>query len=235
MMTLATAMNEYSEQFLPAFALLKGVQRGQNGVRYTPLDVHLDERGPVAAAGEQVLGRWVGLGSCLITVTATGTPFGIDGIRSGSPVKLFDGPCDIMLTQRRLVILVLDGPTAVGKVGGRTGLVLAAVFPLDKVDYVQVDLKPGFRGPKEQRLTIGNITNGLSALNVDHVEMVWESGRFVRFRGTKRAHILETLVAPVVAAKRPHATGADLVQLEHVLAGNRIRTPSEVCAQFVAE
>ena len=54
-------MNEYSERFLPAFALLKGVQRGQAGTRYTPLDLHMDESGPVTAPGEQLLGRWVQL------------------------------------------------------------------------------------------------------------------------------------------------------------------------------
>jgi len=235
MSSVVATMNEHSERFLPAFALLKGVQRGQAGTRYTPLDLHMDESGPVTAAGEQLLGRWIGLASCLITVTTAGTPIGVDGIQSGSPVQLFDGPCDIMLTQRRLVILVLDGPTAVGKVGGKTGLVLAAVFPLDRVDYAQVDLKNGFRGPKEQRLTIGNISNSFSALNLQYVEMIWESGRFVRFRGTMRNDILEPLVAPVVAARRPSAAGADLAELDNVLAGKRIRTPTEVCAQFVPD
>lgn len=235
MTSQAATIMEHSEQFLPAFALINGVMRGQAGLRYTPLDVHLDELGPVPADGENVLGRWLALGSGMVTVTDAGMPTGVGGVWSGKPVPLFDGPCDIMLTERRLVILVLDGPTPVGRVGGRTGHVLIAVFPLEAIDYVELELKSGFRGTKEKGLIIGHVTRSMASLNLADIGMVWEGGRFVRFRGTKRLDILERLVAPIVAARRPNASGPDLVQLDKVLAGERISTPSEISAMFAVD
>ena len=233
MSTQIAVIRENSEQFLPAFAMVEGVGAGQTA-RYAPLEFRYDDRGPLPAESETILERWLAYGSGLFTATSAGQPLSPETGTTGNPIRLFEGPFDVLLTERRILIYVFGGSTVLGKVGGRTSNFLIAVYPLERIDCVDIATKSGFSGPKERALKIMTLTGTAAAIVLDDVQMVWDRGRFAKFGGSKRADILERLVPLVVAARRPLATGADSEQLDLVLAGARTSNPGEIGVQFVA-
>ena len=235
MPTYLKNLNWHSESFLPAFAMVPPVGRGDQGSKvYAALDFHHDGLGPLPAPGENMLARWATLASCLITVTEAGLPVGPQNSLSGTNVKLFDGPCDVILTDQRLLLYVADGPTPLGPLGGNSNRVLIAVFPLDRIDFLSVELKEGIRGTKERNLTVLTMTGTVAALVIEHVELVWEDDSFQRFRGSKHLDVLESMVAPIAAARRSTASGP-ATQLDNVLSGTRIHTPTEIGAQSATD
>lgn len=233
MSAFTAAISDSSEQFLPAFAMTSAAPAGGTAC-YASLDFNYDDRGPLPSDGETVVGRWLAYGSGLFTVTASGRPVRAGVTETGRPAKLFDGPFDVLVTDRRILVLVFDGSTVLGRVGGRSGHILLAVYPLDKIDSIDVRTKSGLTGTKERTLTIMTLTGAAAALALDDVSMEWDGLRFTRFRGTKRLDIMERLVAPIAAARRPLATEADLRQLDAVLAGARLTSPTETAVQFAA-
>ena len=228
-------VHENSEAFLPAFARLRAAQPG-SATRYAALDFTYsggDVASALPAAGETVLARWGIVGSGIISVSDSGTPMG--AAASSRPERLFFGGGTLALTDRRLLLVVQKGDTIVGAVGPATGHVLAVVFPLARIDSISVDVKKGFRGPKEKQLTIMCLTGQVGLLNVEDVIAVPDGAGWTRFRGSKVMDVLEPMVRPVVAARRPLADAAGRTQLDRVLAGARLVTPTEVEVHFVAD
>ncbi len=126
------------------------------------------------------------------------------------------------------------GSTPLGDMGPQTNQVLIAAYPLDRVDCVNVQVKEGPRGPKEQRLTIMSSRNGVAVIAVDHIEMVWTAGGFRPFRGS-RVDLLDAMVAPVATARRAAATGPELAHLDAVLAGARTHTGDALSVTFITD
>jgi hypothetical protein len=234
MSSVARTIHENSERFLPAFVRLN-TGSGKLGL-YSPLDFHYRDASPVAAPGEAELARWVVLAGCLFTVTEAGIP--MDAAppgTSGRPMQLFYGGAELLLTDRRLLGIVMKGETVVGKVGG--GSILALCFPLARVEAVSIDLKRRLvGGVKESRLHIWNLSGTVTDLFVDDV--IAEPGNgprgFQKFRGTKR-DILEAFVKPVITARRAAGDATDDQQVRAAEQGFRRQSADEIGVQFVAD
>lgn len=233
---LATSIHENSEKFLPAFARI----RAANGkaVRYAPLDFHYSGSSPQPAPGERTLARWVTIAGCMITVTDQGLPLRESpGPQTGHPTRLFTGGAELLLTDRRLLGTVINGETVVGAVNDKNGFLLAFSYPLERIESVDVDLeRKMFGGVKEARLNIMTITGDICALAIDDVIAELGSGPrgFQRYRGTKR-DILEALVAPIVAARRPHTGQAGLRVLDAAERGVRKQDADSIAVEFVSD
>jgi hypothetical protein len=228
-------INQNSGRFIPAFVRVHFAEEGRAG-RFSEFDFHFFGPHPTAADGERELNRWVVYGGGTFVATDAGEPFGQSG-GSGRMLQLFTGGAEVLLTERRLLAIVIDGETIVGPVGGRSGHMLLLSFPLNLIESVGVDRKPRmFGGVKETRLQIMSVTFSPAALVFDDV--IAESGPgprgFQRFRGTKR-DIVEAFVRPVIAARRPDADANDERQLQAVERGRRIDGPDEYAATFVAD
>ncbi|GEM_PF-6005275 len=237
MSSISQVIYENSEKFLPAFARIPAAGDGKSG-RYSPLDFHFIGGHPQPAPDERELNRWMVLGGCMFTVTKDGTPIDVAaGATSGQPARLFYGGAEVLLTDQRLLTMVIKGETVVGTVGGSSGSVLVASFPLTRVESVHVDLKRGvFGGLNEKRLHIMCMSSTVADMWFDAI--VAESGAGPRgyqsFRGTKR-DILEALVGPTVAARRPGADPAEEQQLQAAERGIRHETPNEIGVAFVSD
>jgi hypothetical protein len=235
MSNVSRAIHENSEKFLPAFARLRATSDGTPGV-YSVLDFHCIGSSPQTAPGERELNRWVVMGGCMFTVTDAGTPWEIAAAgTSGRPTQMFYGGTEVLLTDRRILGIVAEGETVVGDVGSRSGFVLALSFPLVRVESVSVDFKRGlFGGLKEARLHIMSTSGTVTDLFFDRIFMEPGDGPrgYQRFRGTKR-DILEALVQPVVAARRPTADPAEEQQLRAVEEGFRDLSNDDITVEFL--
>jgi hypothetical protein len=235
MSNMSKAIHENSEKFLPAFARLRAGDGDRPG-RYAPLDFYYQGSSPRVASGETELGRWVVVGGCMFTVTDAGTPMDTAPVgSSGRPLQLFYGGAEALLTDRRLLAVVVEGETVVGAVG--KGSILALSFPLTRIESVSVDLKSRLLGGvKETRLHVMSMDGTLTDLFFDDVVAVPGNGSrgYERFRGTKR-EILEAFVRPVVAARRPGANEAQQRQLLAAEQGARQQTADEIGVQFVPD
>jgi hypothetical protein len=235
MSNIARTIHENSERFLPAFARLKAAEGDRPG-RYTPLEFHYRGASPVPAPGERELARWVVIGGCMFTVTDAGTPMDTAPTgTTGHPMRLFSGGAELVLTDRRLLGVVVDGETVVGKVGG--GSILALSFPLTRVESVSVDLKRRLLGGvKETRLHIWSLDGTVTDLVVDDVLAEPGNGPrgYQRYRGTMR-DVLEAFVRPVVAARLPTADGAEEQRLRAAERGVRRQSADEIAVEFVKD
>jgi len=203
------AIHENSEQFLPAFARVPGHSDGRR-IRYTPLDYHFLGRSdynfkrhgasPVAGPDEQELGRWGVIGGVNFTPTPDGTPLRVaEPGATGIPTNLCFGAIELVLTDNRLLGAVVKGDTVVGPVGGSSGSVLLFVFPLSRIDQVNLGLKRKlFGGGKDADLSIVSVFFEPAALIIEDV--VTDMPEIEGLRG-KRG-MLERLIEPVVAARR---------------------------------
>jgi hypothetical protein len=231
MSNLAQRIHENSERFLPAFARLKTSTTGRP-TRYAPLDLVYREASPMPSTGETELGRWVVLGGCLFTVTDAGTPMETAPVgASGRPMQLFYGGGEFLLTERRVVGIVMEGETVVGKAGD--GSILALSYPLWRIGSISIDLKQRlFGGVKEKRLHLISTDGTVTDLFIDDV--IAQPGRgprgFERFSGTKR-DLLEAFVRPVVQARR--AGGGDSAALRAAEQGVREQTAEQISVDFL--
>ena len=237
MPTMTQVINENSEKFLPAFARLRTSAEGTSSV-YGPLEFRFRGTSPLAAPGETEVGRWVAVCGCIITVTDAGLPFqhAPDGT-TGRPAKLFEGGAELLLTNRRLLGVVVKGDTIVGNVNDEHGNVLIFSLPLNTVDSVSVDLgRRLFGGAKEKRLHVMSLPAGMTDVFIDSVVAVPGSGPkgYERYRGTLR-DVLEAFVAPVVAARRPAADESEQRQLGAAARGVREQSEDEVAVSFSAD
>lgn len=234
MSDLVRGINQNSGQFVPAFVRVRLAEEGRAG-RYPEFDFHFSGPHPTAAAGERELNRWVVYGGATFVATDAGEPIGRSG-GSGRMLQLFVGGAEVLLTDRRLLVVVIEGETIVGPVGGRSGHMLLLSYPLDRIESVGVDRKKRiFGGVKETRLQILSVSC-MAALVFD--DIIADSGPgprgFQRFRGTKR-DVVEALVRPVVAARRPTADANEERELRAVESGKRIDGPDEFAVTFVAD
>jgi hypothetical protein len=227
-------IGQNSGQFVPAFVLVRLAQEGRAG-HYPELDFHFSGPHPTAVAGERELNRWVVYGGATFAATDAGEPIGPSG-SSGRLLRLFTGGAEVLLTDRRLLAVVIEGETIVGPVGGRSGHMLLLSYPLNHIESVGVDRKKRiFGGVKETSLQITSISCLATLIFED---IIAESGPgprgFQRFRGTKR-DIVEAFVRPIVAARRPNADANDEKELQAVESGKRIDGPDEFAVTFVAD
>ena len=235
MSALQQAIHENSERFLPAFAR---IGQSSGGVKvYRDLDFRYTDKGPKPNEDERELARWVTVAGCAFTVTDSGEPMDpASGATNGRLIPMFEGGAEFLLTDRRLMALVIEADTVVGKVGGRSGHVLAVSFPLERIESVTIDIKKKtFGGFKDGRMHIMSINSGVADLFIDDVIAVpgGNSAGYQRFRGTKR-EIVEAFVAPVCAAREANANQADQSQLAQARGGERESSPTEFGVSFVA-
>jgi hypothetical protein len=231
---IAELIHRNSERFLPAFARLRMAEETAAG-HHDDMEFHFVGPHPVPGPGERELKRWVVIGGGMFVATDDGEPIGTAG-GQGQLLTLFTGGAEVVLTDRRLLALVIDGQTVVGPVGDRCGFMMVITFPLHRIESVSVDRKRGFLGGvKETRITVMS-TTPLAALVFDDV--IAETGPgprgFQRFRGSRR-EIVEAFAAPVVSARLPQAAPKDLSQLRAVERGARLDESDEFGIAFVAD
>jgi hypothetical protein len=236
MSPLTEAIHANSERFLPAFARI--TKSSGRHTRYEPLDLGYDELGPVPSASERELGRWAVIGGGGFTVTDAGMPLDLTaGQRQGRMMKLFYGGATVVLTDQRLLALVLEGDTVVGPVGGRTRYVLGVAFPLARVEAVTVEFKTKLLGgQKESGLHVTCLTGTVADLYIESVVASAGTGPkgMSSYRGTL-LQILDGMVPAVVQARRAGAPPEDVAHLEAVLRGRRVRRNAEIAAVFTRD
>jgi hypothetical protein len=234
MSNLVTTIHDNSEKFLPAFARLKATNPGKR-TTYDPLDFARLGTTPQPSVGETEVGRWVALSGCIFTITEDGAPFDTAPAgATGRPVKLFEGGAELLLTDRRLMGVVVRGETIVGKVGDQRGSVLLFTLPLTRVDSLRLDLgRRLFGGIKEKRLHIMSVEGTVADVVIDEVVAAPGPGPkgLARYRGTLR-QVLDAFVAAVAAARRAGADDEELRQLDALVCGAREETADEVVANF---
>jgi len=236
MSSLTETIHAHSERFLPSFARISK-STGQR-TRYQPLDLGYDGLGPLPSPPERELARWAVVGGGGFTITDAGTPLDpAAGRTQGRMMKLFYGGATMVLTDQRLLALVIDGETVVGPVGGRTGFVLGVAFPLSQVEGVTVEFKKKlFGGQKESGLHATCLTGTAADLYIESVVAGSSTGPkgMGPYRGTLQ-QILDAMVPAVVEARRAGASPQDAAHLEAVLHGQRVRGTDEIAAVFTRD
>jgi len=121
--------------FTPQF--FKVLVDGQPGA-FPPLDIAwTKELDPLATSSEQQLMRILGVGQLMAARGRDGGPPAPN--RTGTPFTIATGYFDVLITSRRVVVLVQGGETALGPVDILEGSMLVASTPLRNVDKLTVE------------------------------------------------------------------------------------------------
>lgn len=182
MSSLIQTIQENSEKFVPAFALVHAEPQ-RKPYRSSKLNMNYLGGSPTSLTGpgasprvtppdEHELGRWVLGGGCVFTVSDKGMPVQRIGDRATANLtQLYGGYAEIVLTDRRLLGAVFDAETLFGRLtrSGTEG-VLLLTLDLDIIDGVVAHLRKGlFGGVREKRIAIRNTTSmSMFTLAIDH-------------------------------------------------------------------
>lgn len=130
---------------------------------------------PLAVDGEQDVGRFISqYFRAVLPVRPDGHPAG-NGF--GSPRQVCEGGAEILLTDRRLVAVVIRGNCLVGSVDERNGVVFVIDFPYECIGSVDLEHKKRlFGGVKERHVRIYGAAVP-AALEIEPFVQVDEDGR----------------------------------------------------------
>jgi hypothetical protein len=153
MMTFIESVNLHSTSFQPPFTMVTGALPTE------PVEVpglnfkirRVTRRGAeraaiVPAVGESENGYFVAMGGAMATITPDGRPPTQADSATSTQHKIYYGVAALLVTNRRLCVLVVRGDTILGKVNEQRGSLLALSFAFESINSIEIARRKGAFG-----------------------------------------------------------------------------------------
>ncbi|WP_158711529.1 hypothetical protein [Streptomyces xylophagus] len=235
-MSLIEMANQHSERFEPAFAQLD-IPAVEGEVNYAALGVSFRRKGRVATVlprqGEELVTRHAVIASAVGLMNSQGQPPEIGGTNKYAPVQIAYGAGELLVTDRRLVLLLTRAESIVGDISITRGKVLVAVMTFDHVHSVAVERKNGFLGRVKYTRSLIQCLSHVAALTItDVLGLVGEGPQPAPTDNPLLT--LNNLVVEAAARSRMHNVKSDQEReiLQRALNGERSVDGNEIVAQL---
>ncbi|WP_405726701.1 hypothetical protein OG607_23305 [Streptomyces sp. NBC_01537] len=235
-MSLQQQISSYSEQFEPAFARLN-LPAHNNKVRHAPLDIafHRTARAATVTAmdDETLIWRCGVVAMAVGVMNSDGQPPAVGGDGSYEPVTIAHGAGELVLTDRRLLLLLSRADSILGNVNAARGTVLVATMPFTHVESVSVARKTGFTGKQKDTHASVECVSHVAALVFTDVLIKTGEEPQIPSTGTPFQSLADSVVTAAARGRLGNSPGPEERELiERALNGERTTVDNELVARL---